>query len=146
MLPPFYPKHPAPAVWLHLVAAYTSPQARDPVQVYRQAVEAERKEQLLEKHRKGYVAGDTRTDLAARLRERRFEYASLNEHLLMLSLTRAVRTTALTLLPSPVCPPAPADPDLDPTQPQPRTRAHSPLPSHRTFALAPLSASALLVY
>ena len=69
-------------------------QARKPaarVQVYRQAVEAERKEQLLEKHRKGYVAGDTKTDLAARLRERRFEYASLNQHLLMLSLTRAVR-------------------------------------------------------
>ena len=143
VLPPFSPKHPAPAVWLHLVAAYTSPQARCPVQVYRQAVEAERKEQLLEKHRKGYVAGDTRTDLAARLRERRFEYASLNEHLLMLSLTRAVRTTALTLVPSPLPLPsrAPADPDLDPTQPQPRTRAHSPLPSHSTFALAPIGLS-----
>ena len=67
--------------------------ARNPaaLQVYRQAVEAERKEQLLEKHRKAYVAGDPSIDRAARLRERRFEYASLNEHLLMLSLTRAVR-------------------------------------------------------
>ena len=78
------------AVWCHLV---TGLQALKPavLQVYRQAVEAERKEQLLEKHRNGYVAGDTETDLAARLRERRFEYASLNQHLLMLSLTRAVR-------------------------------------------------------
>merc|ERR1711935_1255550 len=58
------------------------------IQVYRQAVEIERKEQLLEKHRTEYVAG---TDVAAKLRERKFEYASLNEHLLMLSLTRAVR-------------------------------------------------------
>ena len=73
------------------MAALQARKTRGPVQVYRQAVEAERKEQLLEKHRNGYVAGDTETDLAARLRERRFEYASLNQHLLMLSLTRAVR-------------------------------------------------------
>jgi len=74
-----------------LLAAFES---RKPtaLQVYRQAVEAERKEQLLEKHRKAYVAGNPSIDRAARLRERRFEYASLNEHLLMLSLTRAVRT------------------------------------------------------
>ena len=65
-----------------------------PAQVYRQAVEAERSEQLLEKHRKRYVAGNAKTDPSARtkLRERTFEYASLNEHLVMLSLTRAVRT------------------------------------------------------
>lgn len=63
-----------------------------PLQVYRQAVEAKRSDQLLEKHRKRYVAGDAKTDPSARLRERRFEYASLNEHLVMLSLTRAVRT------------------------------------------------------
>ena len=63
-----------------------------PAQVYRQVVEAERSEQLLEKHRKRYVAGNTKTDPSARLRERTFEYASLNEHLVMLSLTRAVRT------------------------------------------------------
>ena len=135
----------------------TSPQARGPVQVYRQAVEAERKEQLLEKHRKGYVAGDTKTDLAARLRERRFEYASLNEHLLMLSLTRAVRTTSLYDTPalSLPRPPAPA-PDFDPDPtlvlalaltrlalgllcPCPHTSSPSPSP-------LPLSASALLSY
>ena len=45
-----------------------------------------------EAHRKRYVAGNAQTDPSARLRERRFEYASLNEHLVMLSLTRAVRT------------------------------------------------------
>ena len=69
-------------------------EARKPtaLQVFRQAVEAERKEQRLEKHRKAYVAGNPSIDRAARLRERRFDYASLNEHLLMLSLTRAVRT------------------------------------------------------
>ena len=75
----------------HLPSVSASVRA-SPAQVYRQAVEAERSEQLLEKHRKRYVAGNAKTDPSARLRERTFEYASLNEHLVMLSLTRAVRT------------------------------------------------------
>ena len=136
-LPPSLPPSPylAPAVWTHMVAAL---QARKPaarVQVYRQAVEAERKEQLLEKHRKGYVAGDTKTDLAARLRERKFEYASLNEHLLMLSLTRAVRTTSLTLPPSLPHPLPPPPPTSTPTPPS-RSRSRSRGSPSASFALA----------
>ena len=75
---------------LHPMTAPAPSPAR--LQVYRQAVEAERRDQRLEKYRGAYVAGDAQTDPAARLRERRFDYASLNEHLLLLSLTRAVRT------------------------------------------------------
>ena len=100
------------------------------LQVYRQAVEIERKEQLLEKHRTEYVAG---TDVAAKLRERKFEYASLNEHLLMLSLTRAVRS----LSPSHPHPHTPAlipaltralGLALDPPHPCPHLRPHHPAP------------------
>ena len=65
------------------------------MEVYRQIIEAEKAQEratVLEKHRKAFVAGDSKTDPAAKMRERHFDYASLNEHLVMLSLTRAVRT------------------------------------------------------
>ena len=45
----------------------------------------------LEAQRESFVDGDPSKDVDAAQRERLFNYASLNEHLLVLSLTRAVK-------------------------------------------------------